>query len=85
MTPKRPRRRDSTFDTGYPCPKCSAILTGLTRLQLIDRGMGAMLLPPRFPCPGCGTIWETADKDAKGAHILPSGIAIAPVDTGEQN
>lgn len=86
MKPKRPGRRDSTFDAEYPCPKCKAPLDGLTRLQMIDGGMGAMMLPPRFPCAKCGTTWELADDARqKGAHKLPSGLVIVPVETGEQN
>lgn len=86
MRRKRPGRHDHSFDLDYPCPKCSTPLKGLTRLKLINGGLGAVLMPLLFPCVGCPITWGIADSPKqKGAVKVPGGFAIVPVDSGENN
>lgn len=55
-------------------------------MQSINDGMGAMVLPPRFTCSGCGITWELSPVPGHKGEIKTSvGLYLFPVDTGEQN
>ena len=83
MTPRRPRRRDSTFDAGgAPCPRCAAPLEG--KLRGIKSDFSFSLLPLRLVCDGCSAVWEISEAGVKGAVRIGDAHWV-PVETGRSN
>lgn len=83
MRPRRPGRRDSSFDTGgAPCPRCATPLEG--KIRGLKSDFAFVLLPPRLTCDGCSAVWEVSDADAKGAVKIGNSFWV-PVETGRNN
>lgn len=76
---------DAEADRSTPidCPACHAKTLDL-RTGVQSFGLTAVLIPPTFPCSGCGAEWMLGELVEPGAVEIPEGFVLVPVGKGPE-